>query len=808
MKSLRTTKMLKKTSLILILVLAFLIFFSPAKPVHAQFGVFDYASAIEGFLDFGDPFVGLLIKFVLICTLSLVYILVSAALLQWVIELPVNLGSSVVLGGWHFVLGLVNLFFILALLAIAFAYLLRIESFQIKKTLPRLILVILLVNFSLLLVGMVVDVSEFFMNTLRDTYGGNFVELATMNLRSSIVSLLAPMVTILGGYLVSTYSIYAAIPVLVGIIIGYTSGVFVGMFFQSILFIVFNIVLGSIFFLYFILFLGRIVALWLLAIFSPVAFFCLIFPQTQQYAKKWFRALIQWSFMGVVALFLLGLITVAYNTIIQSPGLIDIGGISIIPGFSISDSVYSYLFMMVFLGIAWYATKKYVPVGATEGLNMLKQSRGMMTKRVMDFGKKAAKGKNVQRLSQSMSQIRSTKKYKEEEMAKAEGTAGKAWVHTKSLARAPFTWATKKGGQQLQVTAAEERREDMERRQAKYKGTSIEKQTLGMDSPVKEERIAALNQVAIDGNRDLAIKRGVSPQKLTEITAEAIQYDSSLSKALKKGGFADELDKSVQIIGGVKYGKVKERAEKLRSKGKGPEAENVESTEFKRIKEEMEEFQKERGLKFDDKDKKEYKTLRVKIMSEAKGGDFAKMGEDTLKNMLFEIPEEERRALWAHLSPEQLAATAREHKGKITDLIRAQSLSYVDLIRDNNEKLFSYLNKSAGARNAGIILPEEKGGKVKERAEKILEKSKEEEEKKKEPTVSIPRKFIKRHEERKEVRKEGKPEEKREEKRKERLTKKEEKQFKTREETLRKAAKRRLPPESYEEDSTGSPPSQ
>ena len=728
-KSFRIIKMFKKIGLISIL--AFLICFSLARPAYAQFGIWDYADAIEGFLDFGDPFIGLLIKFALICMLSLVYILLAAALLQWAIAIPVNLGSSVVVSGWHFVLGLVNLFFILALLAIAFAYLLRIESFQVKKTFPRLILVILLVNFSLLLVGMVVDVSEFFMNTLRDAYGGNFVELAILNLRTSVVSLLAPMLIIVGGYLVSTLSVYGAIPVLIGIIIGFTSGAFTGMLFQSALFIVFNLVLGSIFFLYFILFLARIVALWLLAIFSPIAFFCLIFPQTQQYAKKWFRALIQWAFMGVVALFLLGLITVTYTEMFSGTGAIKIGSVSIIPGFSISNSVYNYLFMMIFLGVAWYATKKYVPVGASEGLALLQKSRGVMTGRVMNFAKKVTKGEAVQKLSQSMSQVRSSRDYYNQEMAGAKGTAGKAWVGAKSFARAPFSWATKGGGEHLQAVAAEEKRMEMGKAMKSYEGASIEKTITGVRSPNRTKRIAALEQARKDGVIDILKKKGVSSQETTEIMAEAMEHEPSTARDLKKG-LPNEVSNALRLV----------RERKGTRKPLG-----VKGLKGKELEEAMEKIEKETGLHMKEEDIEKYGTLRVKIIAEMKGGDFAKLGEDTIEEALIKIPEKEREKLWANLNPEQLSAAAREHKGKITDIIRAQSLAYVDFIKKNNKKLYDYLDHSSGAHNAGLAFPKEEMGEEKTKADRFLREAREKAEERKEPVVSM-RKGIKEKERR------------------------------------------------------------
>ena len=276
----------KKLSLILILILVLLGFFAVSEPVQAF--VFDYAMAAEGLLDFLDGILGMLTSLLIYVFVSSIYVVFAATLLEWAFSLPVYLSSNIVLAGWSFVLGLVNLFFVLALVAIAFAYILKVETFQMKKALPRLIIVILLVNFSLLLVGMVVDISEFFMNTFRTAFGTNFVTMALQPLQTTTGAVVGVLATTITGYIASVIGIYTAVAYLIYLGADIAFGNMLGNIFQVVLLIVFNLVLGSIFMLYFILFLARIVALWLLAIFSPLAFFCLIFPQTAKYAMKWY----------------------------------------------------------------------------------------------------------------------------------------------------------------------------------------------------------------------------------------------------------------------------------------------------------------------------------------------------------------------------------------------------------------------------------------------------------------------------------------------------------------------------------------
>ena len=199
----------KKSSLVLVFVLALLGFFIVSKP--AQAFVFDYAMAAEGLLDFLDGIVSMLVTLLIYTFVSSMYVMIAATLLEWAFQLPVFLDSEIVLAGWTFVSGLINLFFVLALIFIAFCYILKIETLQMKKAFPRLIIIILLVNFSMLVVGIVTDISEFFMNTFRTAFGVDFVTMALLPWQSTQGAVVGVIVTTLTGYVASVIGIYTAI---------------------------------------------------------------------------------------------------------------------------------------------------------------------------------------------------------------------------------------------------------------------------------------------------------------------------------------------------------------------------------------------------------------------------------------------------------------------------------------------------------------------------------------------------------------------------------------------------------------------
>ncbi len=83
-------------------------------------------------------------------------------------------GAPAVQTAWQFVRDMLNFVFILALLVIAFATIAGIESYNIKKLLPQLLIAALLVNFSLAIAGAFLQVG----NVLA---GGSFAYLGNNN---------------------------------------------------------------------------------------------------------------------------------------------------------------------------------------------------------------------------------------------------------------------------------------------------------------------------------------------------------------------------------------------------------------------------------------------------------------------------------------------------------------------------------------------------------------------------------------------------------------------------------------------------
>lgn len=93
-----------------------------------------------------------------------------------------NFASSAVVGqGWSVVRDLVNMFFVVILLLIAFQTIFGIGRADWKRQVPRLLIMAVVINFSRTIAGMLIDVGQVimftFVNAIADVAGGNFIQL-------------------------------------------------------------------------------------------------------------------------------------------------------------------------------------------------------------------------------------------------------------------------------------------------------------------------------------------------------------------------------------------------------------------------------------------------------------------------------------------------------------------------------------------------------------------------------------------------------------------------------------------------------
>ncbi len=117
---------------------------------------------------------------------------VVVGFLGWVVTLLISsiiyiaqynnfIESPVVIKGWVIVRDICNMFFILMLLVIAFGTILRIDNYAIKKSLPKLIMAAILINFSKTICGIAIDAAGVvmltFVNGFKDFGGAQLTQI-------------------------------------------------------------------------------------------------------------------------------------------------------------------------------------------------------------------------------------------------------------------------------------------------------------------------------------------------------------------------------------------------------------------------------------------------------------------------------------------------------------------------------------------------------------------------------------------------------------------------------------------------------
>ena len=369
---------------------------SPAKAIFgiADIGLFDIPLMQLDALDFIDNVVMrfLIFAFVLFAE-SQVLVITAGAIVGWASSFPVPLGSDLVQVGWRFMVGFVNLALLIIFLAIAFSSILRLETFQMRKTLPKLIVVALLVNFSLLFVGVFVDIAQVLINTLKDAFGGGFVTAALAPLKAMWAGPLTLAVTALGLKIGLALVPIGNVVSAVG-----TGSLFIadlafgqGWFLQLIVLTIFNFVAGLILLLFAFLFVARTVVISLLAIVAPLALAASVLPSTQKYWNKWLGALISWSLVGVAALFLMGLgMKLAGSAIGTTPAF----------GYNLGKNLFHMLFLLTYLVVVFIISKKLTAMGTD-----------MIVAPFRKFGGEAVKKLGIPAMAETWRRISSARRF-------------------------------------------------------------------------------------------------------------------------------------------------------------------------------------------------------------------------------------------------------------------------------------------------------------------------------------------------------------------------------------------------------------
>jgi hypothetical protein len=208
-----------------------------------------------------------------------------------------------IIGGWKYSLAVTDIIVIFALLAIAFANILKlnIDIYAVKKALPGLLIGVILANFSLLICRVIVDFASLLSSHFIEMAGGP--EGVGYGLAALMFNMTPAQ---LGG------------AALAGGVVIFLLGLFASpLFCLAIpLVLLFLAIPGFIILILAFLMYARLYVVWILVILSPLAFILLGFPPAQQYFKQWWSWFLKWVFMAPIVYFNLGLAAYIGNTII------------------------------------------------------------------------------------------------------------------------------------------------------------------------------------------------------------------------------------------------------------------------------------------------------------------------------------------------------------------------------------------------------------------------------------------------------------------------------------------------------------
>ena len=260
----------------------------PLRPVHA------FVDVLAGLIS------SYLFAFIVQFVLAIANLILGLAIffLNWVLSEGfidfsyTGMDNPVVRVGWPLLRDLANMFFVIILIVIGLSTALRIEEYHAQKTLPILIIIALLVNFTPVITGLIIDATNIVMNFFLSGVSGGDVVRRQFEAQGSMI-----MEALKGWYN----------PLAV-----------MGTVFKGIVLVIFDLLAAVIFLLFAVLFMMRYVVLWMLVVLSPIAFASYIIPLTRGFWTSWWHQFNQWCIVGITCAFFLYL---GSHLLVQLPKL-------------------------------------------------------------------------------------------------------------------------------------------------------------------------------------------------------------------------------------------------------------------------------------------------------------------------------------------------------------------------------------------------------------------------------------------------------------------------------------------------------
>lgn len=210
----------------------------------------------------------------------------AAAWLGFVLNItldPAAFQAGIIDVGFRICLQIADIFFLLIMVVIGLATILGIESYNLKKLLPRVIIIALFINFSLpigqFIIGFTNDLAVFFFKqgfvTPLSGIGSGILTGIVQAQKAELFP--STQQFIQGSFFYQLPHIYALV---ISIIVNLLS-------------------LAALIIATF-LFIARMAALWTLLIIAPLSWFGYVLPSTQKHWSEWWTKFFNWSFFAPI----------------------------------------------------------------------------------------------------------------------------------------------------------------------------------------------------------------------------------------------------------------------------------------------------------------------------------------------------------------------------------------------------------------------------------------------------------------------------------------------------------------------------
>lgn len=302
--------------------------------------------------DDGIDFAGAIVGSIVAMLISVISVVPVTALnfLNWIASPDFLLISMtgpdnlVVTEGWNIIRNIANIALIFGLVIIAINIILGSQEVQAKKSLINFVLIAVLINFTPVICGLILDASN--MLTYYFLKGG--ASNALVNFSTSSMSSLGQNVRLEIVIVYFFFAIFSAV----------------------------------IYLLYGALFACRYVILWILVILSPIAFASKVFPKSKYITKvfpsfcywdNWWDQFIQWNVIGIPAGLFIYLSNVAMIELLNKNN----PAFASSDGFPVFGELFSFIMPFLFMAIGFFVT---MSSGGPVGSKITGTAKGIWSK--------------------------------------------------------------------------------------------------------------------------------------------------------------------------------------------------------------------------------------------------------------------------------------------------------------------------------------------------------------------------------------------------------------------------------------------